>query len=68
MLYLLIQVNENIKCIISERIVSIESTTNKFCDLFDAVTVEQYDDREVQVFVRREKSESYFNSKQTKFF
>ncbi|CAG8702357.1 7753_t:CDS:2, partial [Funneliformis mosseae] len=49
MFYLLVQVNENIKCIISERIVSIESTTNKFCDLFDAITVGQYNNREQEV-------------------
>ncbi|CAI2168122.1 4432_t:CDS:2 [Funneliformis geosporum] len=59
MLYLLVQVNESIKCVISERIVSIESTVNKFCDLFNAVIAEQYNNREVQVFVRREKSESW---------
>ncbi len=38
---------------------SIESITNKFCDLFDAVTVEQYDDRKMQVFIRKKKSESW---------
>ena len=59
MLYLLIQVNEGIKCIISERVVSIESTNKQFFDLFDAVILGQYSNREVQVFVRKEKSESW---------
>ncbi|GET63287.1 hypothetical protein GLOIN_2v1779852 [Rhizophagus irregularis DAOM 181602=DAOM 197198] len=59
MLYLLIQVNESTKCVISERIVSIESTDNQFKDLFDAMTSGQYNDREVQVFVRQEKSENW---------
>ncbi|CAG8643013.1 12120_t:CDS:2 [Funneliformis mosseae] len=59
MLYLLVQVSENIYCIISERVVSIEITNNKFFDLFDAITLEKYSDREVQVFVRKEKSESW---------
>ena len=58
MLYLLVQVNESTKCVISEHVVSIESTDNQFKDLFDAITSGQYNDREVQVFVRREKSES----------
>src|ERR1044072_5860513 len=59
MLYLLVQVSENIHCIISERVVSIETTNNKFFDLFDAITLGTYSDREVQVFVRKEKSESW---------
>src|SRR6266498_3744042 len=59
MLYLLVQVNENIKCVIPERVVSIESTNNQFSDLFDAMTLGQYDNREVKVFIRREKSESW---------
>ncbi|CAB4385605.1 unnamed protein product [Rhizophagus irregularis] len=57
MLYLLVQVNESTKCVISERVVSIKSTNNQFKNLFDAMTSGQYNDREVQVFVRREKSE-----------
>ena len=59
MLYLLVQVSESIKCIIPERVVSIESADKQFFDLFDAVTSGQYNDREVQVFVRKEKSESW---------
>jgi hypothetical protein len=59
MLYLLVQVNESIKCIVSERVVSIESTNNKFSDLFEAITLGQYNDSEVKVFIRREKSESW---------
>ncbi|CAI2180095.1 5496_t:CDS:1 [Funneliformis geosporum] len=59
MLYLLIQVNESIKCVIPECIVSIESTANKFSDLFGAIMTGQYDNREMQVFVRRKKSKSW---------
>ena len=44
-----------LKCILSERVVSIEPTNNQFSDLFEAITFGQYIDREVQVFVRREK-------------
>ena len=58
MLYLLIQVNEGIKCIIPKHVVSIEFTNKQFFDLFDAITLGQYSDKEVQVFVRKEKSES----------
>ena len=54
MLYLFVQVNESIKCILSERVVSIEPTNNQFSDLFEAITFGQYIDREVPVFVRRE--------------
>ena len=59
MLYLLVQVDENIKCIVPEHIVSIESTNNQFSDLFNAVTLEEYGDREVEVFIKQEKSESW---------
>ncbi|RGB29702.1 hypothetical protein C1646_745241 [Rhizophagus diaphanus] len=59
MLYLLVQVNESIKCVISERVVNIEAIDNKFSDLFDAITLEQYNDREVKVFIRQEKSENW---------
>ncbi|RGB33126.1 hypothetical protein C1646_743545 [Rhizophagus diaphanus] len=59
MLYLLVQVNESIKCVISERVVSIEAIDNKFFDLFDAITLGQYNDREVKVFIRQEKSENW---------
>src|SRR5436305_3793259 len=59
MLYLLVQVNESIKCIVSEHIVSIESTNNQFSELFDAVTSGGYSDREVKVFIKREKSENW---------
>src|SRR5436305_6949551 len=59
MLYLLVQVNESIKCIVPEHIVSIESTNNQFSELFDAVTSGGYSDREVKVFIRREKSENW---------
>ena len=58
MLYLLVQVYESAKCIV-ERVISIESTNNQFSDLFDAITLGQYDDKEVKVFVRQEKSESW---------
>ncbi|CAG8797671.1 13476_t:CDS:2, partial [Gigaspora margarita] len=58
MLYLLVQVNEGVKCIIPERIMSIESTST-FFDLFDLTTMGQYDDREVKVSIRREKSEGW---------
>ncbi|CAG8505300.1 11145_t:CDS:2 [Gigaspora margarita] len=59
MLYLLVQVNKGPKSIIPERIMSIESESNQFFDLFDAVTLGQYEDREVKVFIRREKSEGW---------
>ena len=59
MLYLLVQVNENLKSIISEHVVSIESESNQFYDLFDAITSRQYNYKEVLVFIRREKSESW---------
>jgi len=59
MLYLLVQVNENVKCIVPEHVVSIEFTNNQFSDLFGAVTSGEYGDREVEVFIRREKSESW---------
>src|SRR5581483_10639015 len=59
MLYLLVQVNESIKCIVPEHVVSIESTNNQFSDLFDAVTSGEYGDREARVFIRREKSENW---------
>ncbi|EXX61799.1 hypothetical protein RirG_167830 [Rhizophagus irregularis DAOM 197198w] len=59
MLYLLVQVNESIKCIVPEHVVSIESTDNQFSNLFDAVTSGEYGDREVKVFIRREKSENW---------
>jgi hypothetical protein len=55
----ILQVNKNIKCVISEHVVSIKSTDNQFKDLFDVMTSGQYNDREVQVFVRREKSENW---------
>ncbi|POG58110.1 hypothetical protein GLOIN_2v1848933 [Rhizophagus irregularis DAOM 181602=DAOM 197198] len=53
------QVNESIKCIVPEHVVSIESTDNQFSNLFDAVTSGEYGDREVKVFIRREKSENW---------
>src|SRR6266487_2002810 len=59
MLYLLVQVNELLKSVIPEHVVSVESTNNQFYDLFDAITSGQYNDREVQVFIRQEKSESW---------
>jgi hypothetical protein len=59
MLYLFVQVNESIKCILFERVVSIELTNNQFFNLFEAITFGQYIDREVQVFVRREKTENW---------
>ncbi|CAG8567968.1 26271_t:CDS:2 [Dentiscutata erythropus] len=59
MLYLLVQVNEGVKCVISECIMSIEPMSNQFFDLFDAITLGQYDDREVKVLVRQEKSEGW---------
>ena len=59
MLYLFVQVNESVKCILSERVVSIEPANNQFSDLFEAITFGQYIDREVQVFVRREKFENW---------
>ena len=55
----MVQVNESVKCIIPEHVVSIESTNNQFSDLFDAVTSEEYSDREVKVFIRRKKSKSW---------
>ncbi|CAG8577073.1 6206_t:CDS:10 [Gigaspora margarita] len=58
MLYFLVQVNEGVKCIIPEYIISIEST-NKFFNLFDLTTLGQYNDRNVKVFIRREKSEGW---------
>ena len=58
MLYLLVQVYESAKCLV-ERVISIESTNNQFSDLFDAITLGQYVDKEVKVFVRQEKSESW---------
>ncbi|CAG8748188.1 32351_t:CDS:10 [Gigaspora margarita] len=58
MLYLLVQVNEGVKCVIPERIMSIEST-NQFFDLFDAITLGRYDGREVKVFIRQEKFEGW---------
>ena len=59
MLYLLVQVNESIKRIVPEHVVSIESTNNQFSDLFDAVMSGEYGDGEVKVFIRREKSENW---------
>ncbi|CAG8621658.1 25122_t:CDS:2 [Dentiscutata erythropus] len=59
MLYLLVQVNEGAKCVIPERIMSIKSKSNRFSDLFDITTLGQYDDRKVEVFIRREKSEGW---------
>ena len=59
MLYLFVQVNESIKCILSEHVVSIEPANNQFSDLFEAITFGQYIDRKVQVFIRREKTESW---------
>ncbi|CAB5216269.1 unnamed protein product [Rhizophagus irregularis] len=59
MLYLLVQVNESIKRIVSKHVVSIKFTNNQFSDLFGAVTSGEYGDREVEVFIRREKSESW---------
>ncbi|CAG8548362.1 9245_t:CDS:2 [Cetraspora pellucida] len=58
MLYLLVQVNEGVKCVIPERIMSMEPT-NQFFDLFDAITLGQYDGREVKVFIRQEKFEGW---------
>src|SRR3954454_8635021 len=59
MLYLFVQVNESIKCILSERVISIEPTNNQFSDLFEAITFGKYIDREVQVFVKHEKTENW---------
>ncbi|PKK55784.1 hypothetical protein RhiirC2_831214 [Rhizophagus irregularis] len=58
MLYLLVQVNEGLKTVIPERIMSIEAAY-QFYDLFEVITLGQYCDREVQIFVRREKSETW---------
>ena len=55
----MVQVNENLKSIISEHVVSIESESNQFYDLFDVITSGQYNDKEGLVFIRREKSESW---------
>ena len=60
MLYLLVQVNESIKCIIPEHVVSIEVTNNQFSNLFDAIMLEQYSNKEVKVFIRQEKFESWW--------
>ncbi|CAG8751729.1 5971_t:CDS:2, partial [Gigaspora rosea] len=59
MLYLLVQVNESVKCIIPEYVMSIDPISNLFLDLFDAITLGQYDNREVKVFIKREKSEDW---------
>ncbi|CAG8801186.1 24546_t:CDS:1, partial [Dentiscutata erythropus] len=59
MLYLLIQVNEGVKCVIPECVMSIESTNNQFFDLFDAIMLEQYDGREVKVFIRQKEVEGW---------
>ncbi|RGB39303.1 hypothetical protein C1646_754740 [Rhizophagus diaphanus] len=59
MLYLLVHVNEGSKTVISEHVVSIESTNKRFYDLFNAITLGKYEDREVHIFIRREKSESW---------
>jgi hypothetical protein len=59
MLYLLVHVNEGPKTVISECVVSIESINKRFYDLFDAITLGKYEDREVHVFIRREKSENW---------
>ncbi|CAB5211348.1 unnamed protein product [Rhizophagus irregularis] len=54
-----LMINESIKRIVPEHVVSIEFTNNQFSDLFGAVTSGEYGDREVEVFIRREKSESW---------
>ncbi|CAG8587384.1 531_t:CDS:2, partial [Scutellospora calospora] len=59
MLYLLVQVNEGVKCVIPERVMSIEFTNNQFFDLFDAITLGQYDGREVKVFIRQKEVEGW---------
>ncbi|CAG8631323.1 495_t:CDS:1, partial [Dentiscutata heterogama] len=59
MLYLLVQVNEGVKCVIPEHVISIESTNNQFFDFFDAITLGQYDRREVKVFIRQREIEGW---------
>src|SRR5215472_4870421 len=59
MLYLLVYVNEGSKTVIPEHVVSIESANNQFYDLFDVMTSGKYGGSEVQVFIRREKTESW---------
>ncbi len=44
---------------VPEHVVSIESTNNQFSDLFEAIISGEYRDREVKVFIKREKSESW---------
>ncbi|CAG8475280.1 27588_t:CDS:2, partial [Dentiscutata erythropus] len=51
-------VNEGVKCVIPERIISIESTST-FFDLFDLTMMGQYDNREVKVSISRENSEGW---------
>ncbi|CAG8603778.1 520_t:CDS:2, partial [Racocetra fulgida] len=51
-------INKGVKCVIPERIMSIESTST-FFDLFDLTMMGQYDDREVKVSIRQEKSEGW---------
>lgn len=38
---------------------SIDPISNQFLDLFDAIMLGQYDNREVKVFIRREKSDGW---------
>ncbi|CAG8852523.1 15584_t:CDS:2, partial [Gigaspora margarita] len=52
-------VNEGVKYIIPECVMSIDPISNQFFDFVDAIMLGQYDNREVKVFIRREKSEGY---------
>ncbi|RIB30087.1 hypothetical protein C2G38_2153715 [Gigaspora rosea] len=57
--YLLVQVNEGVKCIIPERVMSIDPISNQFLDLFDAIMLGQYNNRVIKVFIRRKKSNGW---------
>ncbi|CAG8768268.1 4076_t:CDS:2, partial [Dentiscutata erythropus] len=52
-------VSKGAKSVIPECIMSIEPKDNKFFDLFDTITLGQYDDKEVKVFIRRVTSEGW---------
>ncbi|CAG8696839.1 6367_t:CDS:2, partial [Gigaspora rosea] len=52
-------VNEGVKCIIPERVMSIDPISNQFLDLFDAIMLGQYNNRVIKVFIRRKKSNGW---------
>ncbi|CAB4402386.1 unnamed protein product [Rhizophagus irregularis] len=58
MLYLVVIVTEGIKCVLSERIISIIED-NQFSKLYEIFTCEQFNNQSVEVYVRQNKVDKW---------